>query len=436
MSFTDLLPLIITLVGAFFLIRLRFFFIDHPLRVIKRIGNTVKDKTSRKSLALALAGTLGVGNIVGVAYGISVGGAGSLFWIFISGLFASVIKYAESSLAKDMLVGGRGGMMYVLSSSFKKCGKFLGTLYAFLCLLLSLSMGSALQSRSAVSATQRLIKANPIILALIFAFLCAAVVLGGAKKIENATSVIIPVATIVYIIICLVMIIGNARSMTSILSNIISDALNFRSAVGGVSAFFISNSLKEGYSRGLLSNEAGAGTSAMAQTRSKNLTPSDVGLLGMCEVFFDTSLLCMLTGFAVLSSLDNEPYGAGGMEIVLSAVRSSVGRGGECAVILLVFAFAYSTVICWYYYGRECFEYLFKDRGGAVFTSVYILFSFIGFIVSESTLIRLTDTILFLMSLLTVSALIKNSERIVILSEDGRLLKKSDRGKKSVSERV
>lgn len=433
MSVTDLLPLIITFLGVFFLIKLRFFFIAHPIKVIKKIGNTVKDKTSRKSLALALAGTLGVGNIVGVAYGISVGGAGSLFWIFVSGMFASVIKYAESSLAADKLVAGKGGMMYVLSSSFRKCGKFLGTLYAFLCLLLSLSMGSALQSRSAVSAAQRLIKINPIFLALIFASLCAAVVLGGARKIENATSVIIPIATIVYIVICLVMIIGNARSMPSVLSSIISDALNFRSTVGGVSGFLISKSLKEGYSRGLLSNEAGAGTSAMAETRSKNLTPSDVGLLGTCEVFFDTSLLCTLTGLAVLSSLEGAPAETDGMEIVLSAVRSSVGYGGECAVILLVLAFAYSTVICWYYYGRECLEYLLGDRGCVVFTAVFILFSFIGFVIPEGTLIRLTDTILFLMSLLTVSALIKNSERIVVLSEENCLLKNSNRGEKRMS---
>lgn len=433
MSVTDTLPLIITFTGVFFLIKLRFFFITRPKAVIKKIKNTVKDRPSRKSLALALAGTLGVGNIVGVAYGISVGGAGSLFWIFISGFFASVIKYAESSLAADMLVRGRGGMMYVISASFNKCGKFLGTLYAFLCLLLSFSMGASLQSRSAVSAARRLIKINPAILALVFAMLCIAVVFGGAKKIENATSVLIPLSTIIYITVCISVMATNIGNMPAVLSEIISEAFDFRSAAGGVSGFLISKSLKEGYSRGLLSNEAGAGTSAMAQTRAKNLTSSDVGLLGAVEVFFDTSLLCMLTGLAVLSSGDGAPFGDDGMEIVLSAVNSSVGVCGEYIVILLVVAFAYSTVICWYYYGCECLEYLFGDRGSTVFFIVFILFSFVGFIIPESTLIRVTDVILFLMSLLTLSALIKNSERIVILSEENGLLKKSDRGKKRMS---
>ena len=322
--------------------------------------------------------------------------------------------------------------MYVLSSSFKRGGKFLGALYAFLCLLLSLSMGSALQSKSAVGAARRLVKINPGILALVFAVLCAAVIIGGAKKIENATSIIIPIATIVYITICLFAIIKNISSMPSVLSDIISGAFNFRSTVGGVSGFLISKSLREGYSRGLLSNEAGAGTSAMAQTRSKDLTPSDVGLLGMCEVFFDTSLLCTLTGMAVLSSLGGENISGDGMEIVLSAIRSSVGDGGECTVILLVFTFAYSTVICWYYYGCECLKYLVGNKGVLVFASFFVFSSFIGFTVPEGTLIKATDVILFLMSILCILALIKNSERIITLSEENGLLKKSDSGKKRV----
>ena len=429
---TDLLPLIITVAGAFFLIRLRFFFIAHPLKVIGKIKNTVKDKSSRKALALALAGTLGVGNIVGVSYGISVGGEGSLFWIFISGIFASVIKYAESSLAADMTHRGQGGMMHVISSSFKKCGKFLGALYAFLCLLLSFFMGAALQSRSAVSAGRCLIKLNPALVSLIFALLCAAVVFGGAKKIECATSIIIPLSTIIYIIICCAVIFKNASNIPSVLSRVINGAFNFKSAAGGVSGFFISKSIKEGYSRGLLSNEAGAGTSAMAQTRSKNMHPSDVGLLGLCEVFFDTSLLCMLTGFAVLSSSESLASSADGMQIVLSAVRSSVGRGGEAIVTMLVFSFAYSTVICWYYYGHECLEYLVGKRSPLMFSFSFVLISFLGYLIPEGVLIEFTDVILFSMSLLTLSVLIKKSERIVTLSEENGLLKKSDRGKKSV----
>ncbi len=432
MSILNLLPFVITFLGAYFLIKLRFFFIAHPIKTLKKIRNTVKDSSSRKSLALALAGTLGVGNIVGVAYGISVGGPGSLLWIFVSGIFAAVIKYAESALAADKMRGGHGGMMYVLSSSFRHSGKSLGTLYAFLCLLLSLSMGSALQSQSAVNAVRCAVKVNPVILGALFALLVVAVIFGGTGKIENATAIIIPLSTIVYIIICLSVIFKNVRFIPAVLSNVISDAFNFRSAAGGVSGFYISKSLKEGYARGLLSNEAGAGTSSMAQTRSKKLSPSDVGLLGACEVFFDTSLLCMLTGFAVLSAGTGADTQKNGMEIVLQSVRGTLGGGAETLIILLAAAFAYSTVVCWYYYGGECYKYLFGDARRAAYTASFVFCAFIGFALPQTILIKATDLLLFLMSAVTMLALIKNSERIVTLSEQNGLLKKSDIGKKHV----
>ena len=150
MSFLNLLPLLITAVGTYFLIKLRLFFVLHPLQTAKKLRLTIKDKESVRALSLALAGTLGVGNVVGVAWGISVGGAGALFWIFVSGIFSAAIKYAESSLSADKKRDAAGGMMYVLSSSFGRAGKLFGIIYALLCLALSLTMGSALQSQSAL----------------------------------------------------------------------------------------------------------------------------------------------------------------------------------------------------------------------------------------------------------------------------------------------
>ena len=132
MSFLDLLPIMITVFGFYMLVKLRFFFIIHPIKTAKKMLPLFRDKRSRTSLFLALAGTLGVGNIVGVAYGISVGGAGSVFWLFASGIFAAIIKYAEVLLCVDNMHSsdGQGGMMYLLRSGFTH-GRFLGGLYAF-----------------------------------------------------------------------------------------------------------------------------------------------------------------------------------------------------------------------------------------------------------------------------------------------------------------
>ena len=146
MSILALLPMLILGVGIYFLIRLRFFFILHPIKTLKKTFLSGFGKPERKAFSLALAGTLGVGNIVGVAYGISVGGAGSILWLFISGIFSSVIKYCESSLAASHAKEGRGGMMYVMARTAGRLGGALGSAYSLLCLFLSLFMGAALQA--------------------------------------------------------------------------------------------------------------------------------------------------------------------------------------------------------------------------------------------------------------------------------------------------
>ena len=429
MYFLNLLPLFVTAVGTFFLVKLRFFFLAHPIRTVKRLKSAVSDKESRRALSLALAGTLGVGNIVGVAFGISVGGAGALFWIFVSGIFSSVIKYAESSLAADKKNNASGGMMYVLSSSFKRTGRFFGVIYALLCLFLSLTMGSALQSQSAIIGAREIIDIPQYAAAFIFALAVFAVIVFGVGRIEKATAKIIPVSTIVYIFLALAVILSNVSLLLPTLAQIFREAFNFKSFGGGVSSFVAIRAMREGYARGLLSNEAGAGTSSMAQSKS-NLKSAEVGLLGILEVFFDTTLLCTLTGLAVLLS-GADLSCSSGMDIILDAV-SNIPLG-KLTVTVLICAFAYSTVICWYYYGCECIRFLFGKRRDAAFGALFIFSVYIGFALPGSILIYASDILLFCMSILTLLALIKNSERVVFLSEQYGLLKKSDIGKRGES---
>ena len=233
---------------------------------------------------------------------------------------------------------------------------------------------------------------------------------------------IIPLSTIIYIILALTVILLNLGQLLPTLIRVVSEAFNFKSFGGGVLSFGAVRAMREGYARGLLSNEAGAGTSAMAQSRS-NLEPCEVGLLGILEVFFDTSLLCILTGLAVLLS-GVQLSGVGGMDIVLSAV-SSIPLG-EALITVLIFTFAYSTVVCWYYYGCECVRFLFGEAKSVLYTVLFIYSVYIGFALPSALLIYLSDTLLFGMSILTMLALIKNSERVVFLSEQYGLLKKSD----------
>ena len=185
--------------------------------------------------------------------------------------------------------------------------------------------------------------------------------------------------------------------------------------------FFFSKTVTEGFARGLLSNEAGAGTSSMAQSRSHASHPSVVGLFGISEIFFDTILLCSLTGFTVLLGTDD--LSGSGISIVLRSIEGTLGLFSAPLFLLLIFLFAYSTIICWYYYASECAFYLTRKRSGKIFTALFALFVFMGPLFSESLVIYTSDLMLFVMTIITLSTLIKNAERIIDLSADCGFIK-------------
>ena len=335
----NLLPAFISFVGAYLLIKLRFFFILKPKKTFLRIKECLKDKKSRNSFFLALAGTLGVGNVVGVSYALSVGGAGSLFWLLVSALFSSVIKYAESLLAADVKEEGDGGMMYVIKKSFVRLGVPVSILYAAFCLLLTFVMGGALQSKSAVVAASgdnfRLCAA----VSLLFALIIFISVVKGVKRIEKITSCLIPLCTVVYVFMCLSVVIVNFHKFPEVITKIMAEAFNIKSGASGILLFLFSKSVREGFSTGLLSNEAGAGSSAMAEARAEGQKCTDVGLLGMLEVVFDTVLLCMLSGLAILfSGVGFEGVSESSLSIVTDAFATVFGRLSSYVLPLLIMA--------------------------------------------------------------------------------------------------
>ncbi len=423
MNILNLLPIIVAASGLFLLIKLRFFFILHPKRTFSALKSATSNKGAFSSLCLSLAGTLGVGNIVGVAFGISVGGKGCVFWLFISSIFSLVLKFSEATLASDKKLSSGSGMIDVIKSSFPKRLVPLSFIYAFLCLLLSLSMGAALQARAAVESLVYESRGE-IVPALIFAVLVAVAIFGGAKRIEKITAKLIPFAAILYIVLCLGVIILKIEYLPSLILEILRDAFSAKAALGGVGAFFIITKMKEGFSRGLLSNEAGAGTSAFAHTRNENNSPVSVGLVGMCEVFFDTVVLCMLTSFAVLLAVPAPENYSSGIEIVKIAL-SILGKFSAPLLALSIFAFAYSTVICWYYYGKCALSYL-TQKGGRVFSIIFIFSVFFGAVTPSGYLIVISDYLLFFLCLISLSAVIKNSDRLVFLSENEGLLQKAN----------
>ena len=407
MKFSFLLPVIVTAVGLYLLVKLRFFFLLHPIRTAREFFGALSDRNSRRAFFLALAGTLGVGNIFGVSAGLMIGGPGSLFWLFISSFFAMIIKYSETLLAFDE-GAEQGGMASVLSSVFRKSGSIISPIYAGLTLLLAFFMGSAMQSAALTDIADASFGLNPLITGFILVILLTPCFFGGAKKIENITEIIIPMTTIIYIIMCFAVILLNLSRLASVIKLIISSAFSFRSALGGGLSFL---AVREGFARGILSNEAGVGTSALAHIRSADRSPHTAGLFAMCEVIFDSSLLCVLTGLAVLTSVPDMTVFNSPMALVSAAFCSALGSPSGYILTFLILSFAYATIICWYYYGFECAR-LYFPKIKAFYPFAFVISMLLSSVAQASLLLYAIDFILLLMSIMTLSAIVTRAPRI------------------------
>ncbi len=417
MLINSLLPIIVTLAGAYMMFCLRFNFYIHPIKTFKLIKNALKSKESRTSLSLALAGTLGVGNIVGVAVGISVGGAGCVFWLLVSSIFASALKYSETALTSELCDKSGGGMMYVIKKSFVNLGGKLSQVYAILCILLAFFMGSALQSASAAECVRQGSEFPEQVYCILFFVLLMFTVFKGTNGIVKFTSIAIPAFAFIYICLALSCIILNYNLIPRVTTEIFKSAFEFKSVGGGVFGFLSSKVISEGYSRGLLSNEAGAGTSSLAHARNNVENPITVGTLGMCEVVFDTVILCVLTAFSILLSVPNFESYDSGVALVMDSIGAIFGRLSAELVFLSVSVFAFSTVVCWFYYGNECLKFLNLTKLYKIYCIMFLLSVIFGFFVNVELVVRASDFILLALTILSVAAIIKNSDRIKALSE-------------------
>lgn len=422
MFFLNFLPLMIILVGAYILIKLNFFYILHPIRTLKFTFSGQNSKKSIVSLMLALAGTLGVGNIVGVAFGIYTGGAGSVFWLCISALFSSAIKYAEVSLSSEH----KGGLGII--GVIKSGGLFsneLSKAYAFLALILSFTMGSLLQAEAIAMSAESFssLRAIPTLI-LIFIF-TALLCLLGKEKIKASVSAVIPLATLAYGFMCLFVIFSEWERIPEVFLNILRSAFNVSALSGGIGGFLLSSGMKEGFARGLLSNEAGAGTSSFSHTShnvdneltlNSDNTYDDsyrirAGVYGILEVIFDTLLLCPLTALAILLGTNDGTF-SGTTEEISRVFKNYMGSFAPTLLLLSITAFAVSTVLCWYYYGRVSYSYITKNRFMPLFSLLFIISFAIGLAFKIPDLIFINDTVLFFMTLITLYTVIKNRKKI------------------------
>ena len=433
MSLLSLLPIIIVFSGTYLLFKLNFFFIKHPIRTLKFTFDDQNKKKHLLSLMLALAGTLGVGNISGVAIGLAIGGAGSVFWLVFSAFFSSCIKYAEVYISYKF---GGLGMISVIKSSFKYGGAFLACIYAVTAVILSFSMGSIFQARAIAESAANTSFFDVRILGALITILIASVCILGTKRIKETIAFIIPIATIIYTGMCLIVIFANSDKVVGVVFDVLRSAFSFKSASGGILGFIVSSGMKEGFARGLLSNEAGAGTSSFSHTshiEGKVFTSSNIkngetgenyernlshhhitdkecqiaGIFGILEVVFDTLLLCPLTAFAILLGYDGVKFNGSIFE--LSAIFEN--HMGEVAPKLLLYSiifFAVSTTLCWYYYGKTALTFALKGKFAILYSALFFLSFYLAMLKEIPHTLFITDTSLFVLSVISLSAVIKN----------------------------
>ncbi len=364
-----ILPLFLLFTGMRYGIRLKFFYILHPIKTAKSM---LSGKGGFSALSLALAGTLGIGNIAGVAAAISVGGAGALFWMCLSALVAMGVKYGETffALKYKKISNGMafGGAPYYIKEAFpNKKGAVLAVIFSLLCIGNSLITGNFVQ----INAVKDIFPVNPIILGGIFAILLLLVILNGVNKISSLTSLVIPFLTLTHIILSLYIIFSNYQHIPAVFSKIVTEAFNFRAAFSGVGAYSILTAIRYGVSRGILSNEAGCGTSPIAHASSDN-DPHIQACLGVFEVFFDTVVLCTITALVILlyGERDLAP-----VEWVARAYGYYLSSFGEYFIKISCLIYVFSTLISQFYYADKSLSYLTESR--IMHTSFAILSSLV-----------------------------------------------------------
>ena len=372
------------------------------------------------ALTVALAGTLGVGNITGVASALFVGGPGAIFWMWVGALAVIPVKYAEVWLAVRYRRRGRngyyGGSMYVIRDGLGaklpgRAGIVLGGFFALLCALNALVTGCLVQANAAVSALGPPEPRDRFAAGTALSLLVLGSVLFGTKKIERITSAVIPSLSVLYIAACLAAILPRLGLMPGVLRLIVTSAFSPRAAGGAALGFSAREALRFGVMRGIFSNEAGCGTSPTAHASADTPSASRQASLGTAEVVFDTLILCSLTAFVLLladaeAGLLPRHVEADAAPVVFEAFRILAGKAFSFLVRLSVPLFAYSSVIAQFYYGSVAVGYLTKSRAARpAFAVLTALFSLLGAAAAPGAMWTAADLLLGLMTVFNCSVL-------------------------------
>lgn len=354
-----------------------------------------------QAVATALASTVGVGNIAGVATAISIGGPGALFWLWVSGVLGMCTKFAEIVIAlhyrePDAAGQMRGGAMYILRKGLGL--PWLGTVFAGLVAVAAFGIGNMVQANSVAASLQASFGVSPALSGIVLAVLTAAVILGGIKRIGQFTEYLVPFMALFYLGGGLFILVRFAGEIPAALSLAVSSAFSGAAATGGFAGSTVMLAMRYGIARGLFSNEAGLGSAPLVHAAARTDHPVRQGLYGIFEVFVDTILVCTTTGLVILVT-GVWSGGATGAELAGQAFATGLpGTWGNIVVTTSLVLFAYSTVIGWSYYGETGIVYLLGPKAVVPYKIAWLVFIYLGAVGSLHLVWDVADTLNGLMA--------------------------------------
>ena len=371
--------------------------------------------TPFQAVCTALAGTVGTGNIAGVAGAIALGGPGAVFWMWISALLGMCTKFSEVTLAvhfreKNSHGDWVGGPMYYIKNGLGPRFKWLAVLFSVLGILTVFGTGNATQVNTISTAinsalinysllSPNFVDTFNLILGFILAVTIGLVLLGGIKRIGQVTEWLVPFMALLYIILSVGVIILHADRVPGVFRAIFEGAFSPSAVTGGaVGTMFLS--MKNGVSRGIFSNEAGLGTGSIAHAAADTNDPVSQGYFGIFEVFTDTIIICTMTAMVILCSGISVEYGStAGAELTINGFTSTYGNWVSIFTAIALCCFAFSTIISWGLYGTRCVEFLFGSRINRPFMIVYSAVAILGATVDLGLIWSIADTFNGLMSI-------------------------------------
>ena len=410
-------PLFFLLIGGglFFLFYSGFVPFKYYVRAIRSLRDKDDSQpgqiSSFEALMSAIAATVGMGNIAGVAIALTMGGPGAIFWMWVSAIVGMATKFFEGSLTimfrgKDSDGVIQGGPMYMITQGLGPKWKPMAVAFSLFGLIGTLCIMQSNQLTEAVTATfitPAGIK-NTIwvrfIIGVIICIIVSIVVLGGIKRIAKISSKIVPIMVGMYFLLVLYIICTNINTIPGVFESIFTEAFNLRAGIGGLAGVALI-----GARRAALVNEAGVGTASMMHGASKNNKPIKEGLIAMIGPSIDSGLICTLTALAILIKGDYHVESVKGLEIALNSFEASIPGYGAYLLMIIVFIFAFSTMFSYSYYGVKCMSYLFGAKRGKYYNCFFLIMLVVAAIIPLKSAVGLIDLAYALMAFPTMITL-------------------------------